>query len=146
MLEFGAQPGMRNSKQESAVDIIDGHPERRREDFMKLLRGSQLCMFDAITVWIQIAEARPLALQKKDPLDARLLMKWMRLNTRVVRHLNCDDSIVYGLLYCVVVHPLLRNRPSWVRNTGEHYSAATKLHPVTAVIESMYLILLLIVN
>ncbi len=40
LLKFGAQPGIRNGKNESAIDIINNHPEHRREDFMKLFKGS----------------------------------------------------------------------------------------------------------
>ncbi len=41
LLKFGAQPGIRNGKNESVIDIVNSHPERRRDDFMKLFKGMQ---------------------------------------------------------------------------------------------------------
>lgn len=40
------------------------------------------------------------------------------------------------LYYIVVVHCLLRNRKAWLKNDGEHCSAATKKHPVTSLHDS----------
>ena len=36
---FGAQPGLKNGKGQSALDIISGHPPQKRDEFMKLLKG-----------------------------------------------------------------------------------------------------------
>ena len=40
------------------------------------------------------------------------------------------------LYYILVVHCLLRNRKAWLKNDGEHCSAATKKHPVTSLHDS----------
>lgn len=40
LLKFGAQPGIRNGKNESTIDIVNKHPEHRQADFMKLFRGN----------------------------------------------------------------------------------------------------------
>lgn len=38
LLRFGAQAGMRDGNNASVIDIINEHPEHRRDDFMKLIR------------------------------------------------------------------------------------------------------------
>ena len=39
LLAFGAQPGVKNGKGESAIDIVQSHPPNKRNEFMKLFRG-----------------------------------------------------------------------------------------------------------
>ena len=44
LLEFGAQPGIKNGSNESAIDIINSHPGQKADDFLKLLRGVCVCV------------------------------------------------------------------------------------------------------
>lgn len=58
-------------------------------------------------------------------------------------HISCKKKlllysklIIIYILLILVVHCLLRNRKAWLKNDGEHCSAATKKHPVTSLHDS----------
>ena len=41
LVAFGGQPGLKNGKGQSALDIINGHPPQKKDEFMKLFKSEQ---------------------------------------------------------------------------------------------------------
>ena len=45
---FGAQPGLKNGKGQSALDIIHSHPPQKKDEFMKLFKSERKALWKKI--------------------------------------------------------------------------------------------------